>query len=534
MTGAVASGRVGTTIAAIALPFALRSLVRISGPTGTLRRSAGTAILVAVVLSVAPALWIVLLVAAVAFALFSVRTSGAANRGLLGRLAVALLAPLVLLLPWSLHLLGNPTLLLLEPGLNGTGITDPALKPWHVLLLHPGGPGMTPLWITLGLLIAGLLALLRIDRLRVIGPFAILGGLALAMGLLQSVLLVTPPGATSEVRPWPGQATLLLGLALIAMAAVAADGLRSRMAGSSFSLGQPVALVVAITAVLAPVLTAAGYVVGLDFAVRKAPASSVPAFVAADSESAQAPRTLVLEGDAAGRVRYTLLNGPGPVLGDAETGPPASAWTALDPYVAAMTSGRGGDEIEALAGYGIRYVVLAPGSSQDLAPTLDGEPGLRRLSSSEGEVLWRVAGVTSRARLVTPDKQTPLGVAAEGTVTADPYLDQTLPEGVAPRTVVTGAALDGGWQAVSVDAAGQTTDLSPIAGPGLLSWSQAFDVPDGTPQITVRYDDTTRSRWLWLQLVVLLALVILALPERRREDPDPDLDDDRPTVEGGV
>lgn len=534
MTGAVAAGRIGTTIAAIVLPFALRSLVRISGPAGTLRRSAGTAILVAVLLSVAPALWLVLLVAGVAFAGYTVRTSGAANRGVLARLAVALLAPLVLLLPWSLHLLGNPTLLLLEPGLSGTGITDPALKPWHVLLLHPGGPGMTPLWITLGLLVAGLLALLRNDRLRVIGPFALLGALALAMGLLQSVVLVTPPGATLDVRPWPGQATLLLGLALIAMAAVAADGLRSRMAGSSFSLGQPVALLVAVTAVLAPLLTAGGYVAGLDFAVRKAPASSVPAFVAADSESAQAPRALVLEEDAAGRVRYTLLNGPGPVLGDAETGPPAAAWTALDPYVAAMTSGRGGDEIEALAGYGIRYVVLAPGSSQDLAPTLDGEPGLRRLSSSEGEVLWRVAGVTSRARLVTTDKQTPLGVAAEGTVTADPYLDQTLPEGVAPRTVVTGAALDDGWRAVVVDAAGQETDLDPRAGPGLLSWSQAFDVPDGTPQVSVRFDDTTRSRWLWLQLVVLLALVVLALPERRREDPDPDLDDDRPTVEAGA
>ena len=66
MTGAVASGRIGTTILAIALPFTLRSLVRISGPNGTLRRSAGTAILVAVVLSVSPALWIVLLVGGVA------------------------------------------------------------------------------------------------------------------------------------------------------------------------------------------------------------------------------------------------------------------------------------------------------------------------------------------------------------------------------------------------------------------------------------------------------------------------------------
>ncbi len=366
-------------------------------------------------------------------------------------------------------------------------------------------------------------------------PLAILGGLALAMGLLQSVVLVTPPGATIAIRPWPGQATLLLGVALIAMAAVAADGLRTRFIGSSFTLGQPLALGVAALALLAPVLSAALFAIGLDSVVRKAPASSVPAFVAADAEGAQAPRTLLLADDRAGRVKYSLLNGAGPALGDAETGPPASAWEALDPYVAAMTSGRGGDEIEALAGYGIRYVVLAPGSSRELIPTLDGEPGLRRLSSSKGEVLWRVGGVTSRARLVTEDRQVPVGVAAQGTLTADPYIDQVLPEGTGVRTLGTGAAVDAGWRAVATDVGGASTDLTPQAGPGLLAWSQAFDVPEGSPQVVVAFDDSPRTRWLWVQLVALLVLVVLALPERRRVDPDPDLDDvdlDEPDLGG--
>jgi GT2 family glycosyltransferase len=520
MTGAVASGRIGTTIAAVILPFALRSLVRISGPGGTLRRSAGTAILVAVVLSVAPALWLVLVVAGVLGAVHLRRTQGTSARPVLGRLALGLLAPLVLLLPWSASLFVHPTLLLLEPGINGTAITDPALKPWYVLLLHPGGPGMTPMWISLGIVLAGLLALLRTERLRVIGAFAVLGGLALVMGLLQSMVLVTPPGGSLDIRPWPGQATLLLGLALLTMAAVAVDGLRSRFAGASFTLGQPIAAAVAVLALLAPVLSAVWFASGLDAVVRKAPASSVPAFVAADAESAQAPRTLVLAADVAGRVKYTLMNGAGPTLGDAETGPPAEAWDALDPYVAAMTSGRGGDEIEALAGYGIRYVVLAQGTTGELIPTLDAEPGLRRLSSSGGEVLWRVAGVTSRARLVTEAKQTPVGIAPQGTTDADPYLDQAMPDGTGARTLVTGAAVDGAWQAVGPDGA-----LDPVPGPGLLSWSQGFTVPEGSPSVTVSFDASARSRWLWLELIVLLALGVMALPERRREDPDPDLDD---------
>ena len=76
---------------------------------------------------------------------------------------------------------------------------------------------------------------------------------------------------------------------------------------------------------------------------------------------------------------------------------------------------------------------------------------------------------------------------------------------------------------MSVAADGTQTDLAATAGPELLSWSQAFDAPEGTPQVVVAFDDSARSRWLWLQLVVLLALVVMALPERRRLDPDPDL-----------
>lgn len=524
MTGAVASGRIGTTILAVALPFALRSLVRISSPRGTYRRAAGTALLVAVVLSVAPAIWLVLLIAGVAAAVWLLKAGRLDGRSVVGRLIIALLAPLVLLLPWSWYLLTNPSLLLLEPGLNGGPVTDRDLAPWHVLLLHPGGPGMVPVWITAGLLLAGLLALLRRDRLAITGGFAVLGGLALLLGLVQAVMVVTPPGATMELRPWPGQATLLLGLALVAMAAVAVHGLRDRFIGTSFSLGQPLALIVVLAALLAPLLTSLWFVSGLPSVVRKEPASPLPAFVAADAVSAQAPRTLIIATDVAGRVQYSLINGTGPMLGDAETGPPASAWEQLDPYVAAMVSGRGGDEVVALAGYGVRYVLLAPGSSTDLVAVLDGEPGLRRLSSSGGEVLWRVAGVTTRARVVQDGRQEPVGLAADGTTTADPYLSQLLPDGTGTRALVAGALADPGWTASVVDGDGVRTALELVTVSGVLDWSTAFAVPEGAPFVEVSFDSSARSRWLLLQGVVLVALVIMALPARRRVDPDPDLD----------
>ena len=528
MTGAVASGRIGTTMVAVVLPFVIRSLVRIWQSQGTVRRSAGTALLVAVVLAVSPSLWIVLVVAAVIALVYRWRASGDVDRNVLARLAIALLAPLILLLPWTIYLFTHPVLLLLEPGINSPTITDPGLKPWDVLLLHPGGPGMLPLWVTIGIVIAGFVAFLRTDRLNAILPIGILGGLALLMGLTQSMLLVTPPSSTISLRPWPGQATLLLGLAMIVAATVAIDGLRERLAGSSFTFGQPLAAVVAVLALLAPLVTAGYFVAGLEQAVIKGPLSQVPAFVAADSESAQAPRSLVIDDDAGGRVRYSLLTGPGPTLGDAETSPPQDVWAQIDPYVAAMASGRGGDEMAALAGYGIRYVVLSKGSSRDLIPTLDGEPGLRRLSSSKGEVLWRVAGTTSRARVVDGDKQVPIGLAPDGTVGANPYIAQVMPDGTGKRVLVSGAQQDGGWRAFSTDAQGNRQDLEAVAGPGVLSWSQGFSLPGGAPKVTVSYDGRTRSLWMWFELIVLLVLIVLALPERRRLDPDPDIDEPEP------
>ena len=128
------------------------------------------------------------------------RRSNGPGPAVLGRFAIALLGPLVLLLPWSLYVLANPSLLLLEPGLSGGAVTGAQIAPWELLLLHPGGPGMTPVWISAGLVVAGLLALLRRDRLPITGGFAVLGGLALLLGAIQAVVQVTPPGSTMRWR----------------------------------------------------------------------------------------------------------------------------------------------------------------------------------------------------------------------------------------------------------------------------------------------------------------------------------------------
>ena len=190
-------------------------------------------------------------------------------------------------------------------------------------------------------------------------------------------------------------------------------------------------------------------------------------------------------------------------------------WRAIDPFVAAMASGRGGEEIAALGGYGVRYVLLAPGSAKDIVPILDSEPGLRRLASSDGEVLWRVSGVTSRASISDGDTQSPIGIAEPANLGTDPYIEQTLPEGAGTRVLYVGASADSRWNA---------GDLESVTTDGLLGWSATFEIPTGSPNVRVAFDDTSRQLWLIAQLFIVLSLVVIALPSRTRIEVDPDLD----------
>ena len=165
----------------------------------------------------------------------------------------------------------------------------------------------------------------------------------------------------------------------------------------------------------------------------------------------------------------------------------------------------------------MRYVILDSPDRPDLVATLDSEPGLRRLSSADGVVLWRVSGVTSRARIIGAQAPLPLGLAQPATVGLDPYIDQIAPEGTGERAVIVGASAAPGWVATADGA-----ELGPVVAPDPYAWSAAFLVPEGTPQIVVEFDGTQRSLWMWFQLIVIAALVILSLPSRSTFDPDPD------------
>lgn len=524
VTGAISSGRLGTAIAAVAIPFAIRSFMRITSPGGTTRRAAATALLMSVVIAAAPGLWLI----AVIFALIIVITRWQGVRGLWTdvnrRLLIAVVGPLLILFPWSGYLITHPVLFLLEPGAaNITSGGDPNVSPLQVLMLHPGGPGAVPMWLTIGIVLAGFLAILRTEKRRQVAACWILAALALVLGIVQSVLTVAPPGSSVPLHPWPGPATLVLGLCFITAAAFAVDGLREQMADQSFSFAQPIAVVVAIAAAAAPFMIAVGWFPEAQGQMHRGPAEAVPAFVAADAATAEAPRTLVLTQNASGGVAYNLINGAGPVLGDADVSPGVEVLAQLDAQVAALSSGRGGDEVDALAGFGVRYVLLSNTSTKEIISVLDAEPGLRRLSTSGGEVLWRIAGTTSRARLLTGGEQTPVLMATPGATSTNPYIDSRIADAPSERTLLLGATIDAGWRATATnERTREVVQLEPMESAGVYSWSQAFAAPAGNPIVTVEYEGGLRAQAMSLQLIIFLVFFVLALPSRRVSDPDPD------------
>ncbi len=156
--GVVAAGRVGAAVVFVLLPLIGLLAARIfTQPPRRARRAAWAAALTtAVAAAFVPLVWlIVAVVVAVAGLVFARSRRGAGIN-----LAIVAAVPLLLLLPWSLRLASSPAVLFGEAGLQQPGLAQAGLPARSLLLLSPGGPGLPPYWVTGGLLLAALAAVL--------------------------------------------------------------------------------------------------------------------------------------------------------------------------------------------------------------------------------------------------------------------------------------------------------------------------------------------------------------------------------------
>ncbi|MFE0632742.1 glycosyltransferase [Streptomyces sp. NPDC058864] len=521
-TGALAGGRLGTAVLAILLPLMARAAVSAAG----LRISAdgverglrpgwraawAVALLLTITTAFTPITWLIALVlVGVAIATRIVRGQGRLLVPLAMRAVAVLGAPMVVLAPWSLGLLTHPRRFLDEAGLPFGAKSATATD---LLLINPGGPGAAGGLLLAGIVLAALAALVRAERRSAIVT-AWVGALT---GLVFAVL--------ANTTAWAGPATLVYGFALIAAAAVGAEGAKERLAASGFGWRQPVAALVALAAVLAPLAAAVGWMAGgADGPLERRDPTQVPAFVAEESTTRDQARTLVLSGTPA-HVSYALVRGSGARLGDAEIAAADGGDARLAKIVGNLVAGSGADQASQLGGYAVRYVLVQSGAPREVSRTLDSTPGLSRLSQADGSALWRVDDDVARITIVEPSggdeggsgEDTPAGTVtvASGKVEAH----TTIPAGADGRVLRVADLAAPGWTA--------TLDGKELTATTVDGWAQGFRLPSSGGRLDLVYDDPfTHTVWLWVQGFLGLVLVVMALPGRRRE-----VDDDLPDAE---
>ncbi|AJC58004.1 glycosyltransferase family 2 protein [Streptomyces sp. 769] len=527
-TGALAGGRLGTAVLAVLLPLMARAAVAAGG----LRLAPGTrpswraawayALLVTVTTAFTPIVWPIAVLLGVALLVLRLlgsasadpATGGGAKRGGSGGLIVAYvlrflavaLAPLVVLAPWSLSLLGHPSRFFREAGLDyGAG----SASVLDLVGLSPGGPKAVGGLLLLGIVLAALGATLRDTRqtaIRAAWAVALVGLLCAALG---------------NGSGWTGPAMLVYGLALLCAAALGAEGIRTRMTALGFGWKQPAAVLIALAALIAPLYAAVSWMItGAAGPVQRRDATQVPAFVAEEATTTDRARTLVLDGTP-GHVTYSLVRGSGAQLGDADLAAEAGPDSRLDDVVAHLVAGSGADQTDRLGGYAVRYVLVRKGAPREMGRVLDATPGLTRLSQEDGSALWRVDQRVSRITIVpaqakegtgTGDAATPVPVAA-GPVEAH---GAKVPAGAAGRILRLADAADDGWHA--------TLDGTPLKPVTVDGWAQGFQLPSDGGRLDLTHDNPVgHTVWLWAQGLLALVLVVMALPGRRRE-----IDDDLP------
>ncbi|SEG93831.1 Glycosyltransferase, GT2 family [Actinacidiphila yanglinensis] len=512
-TGALAGGRLGTAVLAILLPLMARAAVASAGlqlSDSAIERGArpgwratwALALMLTFTTAFTPVTWpLALVLTAGALAWRLARGQQQLLVPHLLRSAALVVTPIVLLAPWSLTLLGHPGRMLDEAGLAYSTKTASGLD---LLLLSPGGPKASGGFLLIGVVLAALAALMRGTRRT-----SIVAAWAVALtGLLFAVI--------ENGKDWAGPATLIYGIALLAAAAIGAEGANERIAASGFGWRQPVAALIAFAAVAAPLLAAFTWVIdGADGPLKRTDPQQVPAFVAEEATTSDQPRTLVLTGTE-GHVSYAVVRGSGARIGDAELGAEAPRNHALDTVVANLVAGSGADQGSRLAGYDVRYVLAPKGAPRSFGRVLDSTPGLSRLSQSDGTELWRVNQDVSRITITSKGAQ-PIGVPA-GRLEAH----TKVPAGPSGRVLRIADTAEPGWHA--------TLDGSALTPVKVDGWAQGFELPANGGRLDLTFKEpVTHIGWLGIQAFLLLVVIVLALPGRSQQ-----IDDDLPEAEGAA
>ncbi|MDQ1127906.1 glycosyltransferase family 2 protein [Microbacterium sp. SORGH_AS_0888] len=375
--------------------------------------------------SSAPAL-IVLWALTVMLTLVARRGAGVAHIVWIGVPAIAMFAPLV----WTQLRAGSPWALVADPGVvvgSGSpagaatrlalaaGFPDDGYGGWARLL--EGGavslPGWTAALLVAPLVAAALLSLLT-PRWMVAAVALVVTMLGLGTAFVAVGVQVSHTATGDPASLWPGGALSLAWLGLCAAAIIALDaGLPYRDRRL-----RPIGAAVLMATLAIAVLPAATSVVRDRAPLQNGPASTLPAYVAAQGRGDAVPGTLVItplaDGSVAARVVWgasDTLNGQSTVLATRTSATPADEEVAQ--LVADLVTPTAEDAVGRLAERGIRFVVVSPAVDGETdraralrltaTTALDQRNELDDVGATPKGTLWRVtADVAPRAAAPDP------------------------------------------------------------------------------------------------------------------------------------
>ena len=418
VSGSVQQGRLGTVAATLVLPWLAHAAIFL-GPSHSddrRRRAAWrTALWLALLTAFVPTAWLLAaLVGAVAL-VSGLRGPGRARR-MLGAVGTPLVATLVLLLPWTLATWSHQgaTSWLFEAGLPAPRLTE-ALTRWDVALGRPAGSA--PAWLSAGVLLAAVAALLRPDtRAAVLRAWVVLVA-ALAVTALLTAWTFSTPSAPAPQPLWLGFPLLVAQGAAITAAALAGTGIRHRLSGERFGWRQPIGVAVVLVAGLSPVVSLAWWVwSGSDGALDRGRVTAVPTYMtdaaAADPENG----ILVVRGSPARGFSYVLLRQPGLRIGDDSVLPSARDQAALTSYVENLASAPEATDVSRLSRLGVAYVYAPAPADVTLTGNLDGVSGTTAASATRpGARAWQLEPGAERTGLSrNPDGLRPWLLGLQG------------------------------------------------------------------------------------------------------------------------
>ncbi|MEX0832000.1 MAG: glycosyltransferase family 2 protein [Nitriliruptoraceae bacterium] len=497
---ALATGQVDALVLMAVLPGVVAAAVtfsdRRSSPAQAWRAVSAATLLTAVGGSFEPWFLVVAVLAGAALLLgtFASGVPGVWQRTLTARVLAAMIAPVVLLLPWSLDLL-QPT----GPLFTGVGMHASASM-WQWLALSPDVAGFPGLIAGAGFVLAGLLGL-AIGLHRVPGLVIGLWSVALA-GAAAGWWL----GRTGQVM-WPGLPLLLTAAAFAALFALAFASAESQLGRFGFGWRQIAALVTASAVVVSVVAVAAEHVrSGLDaYALDDL---SLPAFIAASADTDDF-RVLVLADQPEG-VAWEVVKGTGPSM-TAIGVPPMPALGVVDDIVNDVTSQKDPWATALLGLLNVRYVVVPDGGTSDaLDAALRNQISLEPRPVSVGRV-YTVSGWVPPGSVVLPAVASKLAAhgRTSGPFDAHPMVREQPGQYVVLSpvrgTVLVAEVDDGEWQATSEGEPLEQLDMS-------RSGTLAFRPVGAGQQVEVSHTGRdTRGFQVAGQVLAVLLVVSLAL-----------------------